>query len=179
MPSTPYPPPQITGHDGNDPISIKKLLVGDGVLAVQNEILGWIFDSSRQCIEFPKAMVDSLLADLHQTSQKVDVPQKAFEKLRGWLQHACIGIPVGQSLMGPIDNTLTIGRCQIDIGKNPLLKQCLNNFHTIIKIMCKQATFCKEFIPDTPDYVGYCNSSKLGASSIWMSGTKFIYPTVW
>jgi hypothetical protein len=64
-------------------------------------------------------MVDSLLADLHQTSQKVDVPQKAFEKLRGWLQHACIGIPVGQSLMGPIDNTLTtIGQCQIDRKKS-------------------------------------------------------------
>jgi hypothetical protein len=42
-----------------------------------------------------KAKVDSLLAELHQTSQKVDVPQKPFKKLRGWLLHACIGIPVG------------------------------------------------------------------------------------
>ncbi len=72
-----------------------------------------------------KAKVDSLLAELHQTSQKVDVPQKPFKKLRGWLLHACIGIPVGWNLMGPINNALAMGQSWIHIGTNPLLKQCL------------------------------------------------------
>jgi hypothetical protein len=74
--------------------------------------------------------------------------------------------------MGPIDKVLTMGQSQIDIRTNPLLKQCLKDFHTIVKIMYKGPTFCKELIPNTPDYVGYCNASKLGAGSIWMLGTN-------
>jgi hypothetical protein len=65
-----FPPPQITGHDGDTPISIKKLYVWDGVWAVQKEIFGCFFNGAWQCIELPKAKVDSLLAELHQHLKK-------------------------------------------------------------------------------------------------------------
>jgi hypothetical protein len=81
--------------------------------------------------------------------------------------------------MGPIDKALTMGRHRIVIEANPLLKQCLQDFHTLIKIMCTRPTFCRELVPNTPDYVGYCDASKLGAGGVWMSGTKFVRPTVW
>jgi hypothetical protein len=42
--------------------------------------------------------------------------------------------------------------------------------------MCKHPTFCQELIPAMQEYVGYCNASKLGAGSVWMSGKKFINP---
>lgn len=107
------------------------------------------------------------------------MPRKAFEKLRGKLCHACIGIPAGRGLMGPIDNALTNSARWIHIKSNNLLCTTLRDFHTIIKIMGKRPTFCRELIPAEPNYVGYCDASKLGAGGVWMSGNKSLPPTVW
>ena len=175
-----FPPPAITGHDGEESISMKKLLAGDGVWEVRKEILGWLFDGLRRCIQLPEDKVKSLLQELHKTSRAKTVHYKAFEKLRGRLRHACIGIPAGKGLMGPIDRALTIAKgSSVGIAANPLLRECLRDFHTIITIMGKRPTFCRELIPDTPHYVGYCDASKLGAGGVWMSGQKFLKPTVW
>ena len=46
-----FPPPNVTGHNGADPVSVKKLLKGEGVWAVRKEILGWVMDGSTMCIE--------------------------------------------------------------------------------------------------------------------------------
>ena len=48
-----FPPPAITKHKGGDPVSIKKLLEGEGTWDVRKEILGWVFDGARRCIELP------------------------------------------------------------------------------------------------------------------------------
>jgi hypothetical protein len=174
-----FPPPSITGHAGEDPISVKKLIAGDGVWAVRKEILGWLFDGVRRCIQLPESKVTALLQELHQAARSTGIPRKKFEKLRGRLRHACIGIPAGRALMGPIDKALNGNKSHIAITSNSFLHECLRDFHTIIKIMCKRPTFCRELIPDTPDYVGYCDASKLGAGGVWMSGKKFLPPTVW
>jgi hypothetical protein len=38
-----FPPPAVTGHAGEDPVSIKKLKQGDGLWATRKELLGWVF----------------------------------------------------------------------------------------------------------------------------------------
>jgi hypothetical protein len=49
-----FPPPSITGHDGEDPVSLKKLKEGDGRWTVCKKLLvGWIFDGATRCIELP------------------------------------------------------------------------------------------------------------------------------
>ena len=39
-----FPPPSVSQHAGEDPISIKKLSGGEGTFAFKKEILGWVFD---------------------------------------------------------------------------------------------------------------------------------------
>lgn len=39
-----FPPPEVTGHAGEDPIAQKKMLEGEGLWQDCKEILGWIFD---------------------------------------------------------------------------------------------------------------------------------------
>ena len=46
-----FPPPNFTGHNGADPVSVKKLLKGEGVWAVRKETLGWIIDGATMCIK--------------------------------------------------------------------------------------------------------------------------------
>ena len=39
-----FPPPEVTGHTGYDPIAYKKMVDGDGIWDVCKEILGWGFN---------------------------------------------------------------------------------------------------------------------------------------
>ena len=60
---TMFLPHEVMGHAGEDPASLKKLQQGDGT---QKEILGWVFDGARHCIELPEAKVEQLTMELHQ-----------------------------------------------------------------------------------------------------------------
>jgi hypothetical protein len=80
-----FPPPSVTGHDGEDPVSMKKLKEGDGRWAVRKELLGWIFDGATRCIELPPTKVEAITSELHSMSRLQTVPRKQFEKLRGKL----------------------------------------------------------------------------------------------
>lgn len=51
-------------------------------------------------------------------TRKVAVPTKEFEKLRGKHRHACIGLPAGKALMGPIDAALRGDKHFIKIRDN-------------------------------------------------------------
>lgn len=174
-----FPPPAVTGHDGEDPVALQKLMQGDGIWDVRKEILGWVFDGVRRCIELPQAKVESLLAELHTTSRLNRVSYKALERLRGRLRHACIGIPAGRGLMGPIDKSLTGTTGYVDVRGNGMLREALRDFHTLIGVFGKQPTFCRELIPNRPDYIGYCDASGLGAGGVWLSGARGLPPIVW
>jgi hypothetical protein len=63
-----FPLPSVTGHAGEERISIKKLIAGNKVWAVQKEILGWLFDGVRRCIQLPESKVTALLQELHQAA---------------------------------------------------------------------------------------------------------------
>ncbi|KAL7530548.1 hypothetical protein ACHAWF_007729 [Thalassiosira exigua] len=41
-----FPPPEISGHSGEDPISLKKKLAGEGLWEARKEILGWMIDGA-------------------------------------------------------------------------------------------------------------------------------------
>jgi hypothetical protein len=60
-----FPPPAVTGHAGEDPVSIKKLKQGDGLWETRKELLGWVFDGAKRCIELPQDKVDKITAEIH------------------------------------------------------------------------------------------------------------------
>jgi hypothetical protein len=60
-----FPPPSITGHEGEDPVSLKKLRQGDGMWETRKELLGWVFDGARWCIKLPPNKVASITEDIH------------------------------------------------------------------------------------------------------------------
>jgi hypothetical protein len=174
-----FPPPSVTGHDGEDPVSQKKLEQGDSHWATRKEILGWIFDGQNRTIELPTDKVNKITAELHSITRKAAVPTKDFEKLRGKLRHACIGLPAGNGLMSPIDAALTGGKHFIKIWDNPLLLNTLRDFVTLIGLLAARPTHCRELIVGDPGYLGYDDASKLGARGVWLPGILFLLPIVW
>jgi hypothetical protein len=174
-----FPPPSVTGHAGEDPVALKKLKQGDGLWTTRKELLGWIFDGAKRCIELPPDKIEKLTAELHSMHRKKRVPRKEFEQIRGRLRHACIGIPAGKGLMGPIDGALRGDHKWINIRGNPALKEALGDFQTLIRILGQRPTSCKELVVTAPGYSGYCDASKLGAGGVWISGTLLLSPVVW
>jgi hypothetical protein len=174
-----FPPPTITNHAGEDPIALKKLKQGDGLWTVRKEILGWVFDGARRCIELPPEKVDKILADIRRISRQKRVPRKAFERLRGRLRHACIGLPAAKGLMGPIDAALRPDRRSIPVKHNQILREALTDFASLIRAIGKRPTHCRELVAEEPGYIGYCDASKWGAGGVWLSGTFHLDPIVW
>jgi hypothetical protein len=130
-----FPPPTITGHKGEDLIALKKLQQGDGLWEVRKEILGWVFDGAKRCIALPEAKIDSILQDIHSMCRQRRVPRKAFERLRGRLRHACIGLPAGKGLMSPIDAALRPDRRSINVKQDPALREALTDFASLLRAM--------------------------------------------
>jgi len=94
-----FPPPAITGHAGGDPISEKKLKLGDRMWAIQKEILGWMFDSLNCTMMLPPEKVTKITATNSSITRSHFIKYKALERLHGQLQHAAIGIPAGKGLL--------------------------------------------------------------------------------
>ena len=81
-----FPPPTISGHVGEDPISKKKLRDGEGLWEVKKEILGWMMDGASRCIELAEKKRLVLLAELKCVLRmKRGVPFKRFQKVVGKL----------------------------------------------------------------------------------------------
>ena len=105
-----FPPPTVTGHDGHDPISQKKMDAGDGLWETRKEILGWIFDGLERTMELPQDKVDKIVTTITTARRQGWLPRKEFESLRGKLRHAALGLPNGQHLLQPVDQALKMAR---------------------------------------------------------------------
>jgi hypothetical protein len=149
-----------TGHNGEESISIKKLVAGDGVWVVWKEIL---WDG---CVT------------MHSTAS-------SSKKQRCWYIYrrstVCYNTHNHVLVLGlgiclpPVAATLARGMLNKPWQWNSFgstysqIHSCSNTFVfsrlSPSKIMCKCPMLCKELTPDTPGYVGFCNASKLGAGS--------------
>ena len=104
-----FPPPQVPGHNGQYPISKKKLESGKGQWAVRKEVLGWMVDGATQCIEMARDKQSVIDAELHNIMRmKKGVPFKLIEKLIGKIRHAATAVPKGKKLMTPINRILQV-----------------------------------------------------------------------
>ena len=54
----------MTGHSGQDPVSLKKLMEGEGLWDVRKEILGLMFDGATRCIDITKGRQDKIMKEL-------------------------------------------------------------------------------------------------------------------
>ncbi len=133
-----FPSPDMTGHNGLDPVSLKKLLKGDGLWEVCKEILGWIIDGMHRCIEYPKDKLSKLTADLKVAYQSDTITAKTpLQKLRGRMRHASIGMPAGRPLCGLVDKALTNCKGKVtQVKSNKQLKSCFQDFQTLLLVFC-------------------------------------------
>jgi hypothetical protein len=174
-----FPPPEVTGHSGEESISMKKLLQGDGLWDNRKEILGWLFDGATRCIELPTDKQERMLIELKSIVRLKRIPRKRLEKIVGKLRHAAIGIPAGRGLFGPVNEALATPHEWFNLSKSSGLRLALNDWRYLLRVANVEPTNCKELVPGDPGFIGYCDAAKRGMGGVWLSGTIEIEPFVW
>jgi hypothetical protein len=181
-----FPPaPDPLANPDDEPVSLKKLCAGDGIWAFRKEILGWIFDGIHRTIELPPGKLQKLRHALKTVITREHVSVRNFQSLVGKLQHACLGIPNGKSLLGPLfkllpsDHTSHTRRSHIQLPKGSDAHQALGDLRTLLKLTANRPTKCTQLVPGWPHFVGFCDACKYGAGGVWLSGKTSIHPVVW
>ena len=175
-----FPPPIITGHRGEDPISQKKLMEGEGVWEVRKEILGWVMDGATRCIELAQKKREAILSDLKMILRKKNgVPFKKLQQIVGKLRHASIGVPAGRYLFGPVNQLMSLEPKMVYWNRAPAARQALKDWGQLIRESTKEPTHVNELVTGEAAYKGTLDASGEGAGGVWLPGTKAIAPTVW
>ena len=178
-----FPPPAAMGTTGEDPVSQKKLLIDkEGVWAARKEILGWLCDGAARTIELPDTKVEAIL-DLISSAirHKQAFPVPKFRSLVGKLVHASMGIPLARPLLHHLYKQMKA--VQRFPNRKVKLKadqvQALKDFRSLLHIMTKRPTLCRQLIMQYPSFIGYCDACKYGAGGVWLAGSKSLHPIVW
>ena len=75
-----FPLPQVSGHNGQDTISKKKLDSGEFQWSVRKKVLGWMVGSTTWCIELVQDNKRAIDAELHKiVCMTKGVPFKQIE----------------------------------------------------------------------------------------------------
>jgi len=175
------PPQSITNHPNDELIALKKLAAEDGLWTTRKEILGWIFDSMACTITLPPEKIVSLQKDIHSLTRRKQVQVRELQRIQGCLIHATYGIPNGKGLISPIVSMTAkyahSPRARITLDTTT--KQALLDWRHLLKVATKEPTLCTDLIPSQPNYIGYCDMSKMGAGSVWFGAQKNLPPIVW
>ena len=172
-----FPPPGVSGHNGEEPISIKKLQELEGMFQNKKEVLGWMFNGKDFTIYLPDKKVQKILENLQHLLQKKLATLNELEKIQGQLIHASIGIPGGRGTLSPLYKAVASQKSHITINNN--LKQCFKDWKHLIKMAATRPTSVLELVARDPHYIAYTDSSKSAVGGVWVSGTKDIPSTVW
>ena len=180
-----FPPsPDPVKDPDDEPVSLKKLHEGEGIWAFRKEILGWIFDGITRTIELPPGKLKKIRDLSKQVLRRGHASLTDFQSLVGKLQHACLGIPNGKGLLGPLYRLLPPAdpkrhRKHIQIPPGSDAHSALRDLLTAMKLVANRPTKCNLLIPGWPHFVGFCDACRWGAGGVWLSGKEAFHPTVW
>ena len=172
-----FPPPQVSGHNGQDPVSEPKLKKGEGTWAYEKEILGWILNGQDYTLQLPPEKCKTIAQQIRKILKKKRVSLNKFQKIAGKLQHASFGIPGGTGLFSPIQMAMAHDPEFINI--TPELKIILTDWRYMIQFLQKNPTSVLQLIVEIPHYLGYSDSCGIGTGGIWCSGLASIAPLLW
>ena len=162
-----FPPRDITGHAGGDPISEKKLEKLEGLWEHTKEILGWILDGANYTIQLPPAKVEKMVQTLRALAKKKKVRLKEFQKIAGSLHHASMGIPGGRGLFTTIWQAMANEKKGwIPLSKD--IKDTFADFRWLFKEIANHPINVAQLVPRLPHLHGYTDACKYGAGGVWI-----------
>ena len=161
------PPPSVTGHNGGDPISEKKLDKLEGLWSHVKEILGWIINGTNYTIYLPSKKVEKIKIKLRRLLKRRSMSIKEFQEIAGTLHHASMGIPGSRGLFTALWAELRTAK-QGFIHINKSLQQTLQDFQWLFREIANKPINVAQIVPATPQIHGYTDACKYAAGGVWL-----------
>jgi hypothetical protein len=171
-----WPPPRPADTCREEPISIKKLLKGEGSWCTVKEVLGWIIDTTAKTITLPPRRSVRLLAIFDDLRDKRRIGVKLWHKVLGELRSMVLAIPGGRGLF----SALQLGLKHADkhrIRVTSHLRNYLDDFETLAHSLAERPTRLAEIVPDEPTGIGACDAAKPGMGGVFFTADH--QPIVW
>ena len=166
-----FPPPQVSGHNGKDPISKKKLESDEVQCAVRKEVLVWMVDGKTYCIELEQDKQSLIDVELHKiVSMTKGVPFKQIEKLIGEIRHAATAVPTGKKLMTTINKILQVKLQLVRWKYFPSAKQPFRDWINLLKESAREPATAKYLVMRDPEFLGWADVSEEGVGGGWLPG---------
>jgi hypothetical protein len=156
--------PSSTVH--KEPISVKKLLQGDGCWATSKIILGWLLNADRQTLELPTHRFERLCVIFAELRGAKRVSVKTWHKLLGELRSMVLAIPGGRGLFSVLQTGFKHSdrhRIRIDCH----LRAQLDDFEALVHDLHSRPTRLAEIVPDIPSGIGACDAAAAGMGGVW------------
>ena len=152
-----------------EPISVKKLLKGDGCWTTRKVILGWLIDTVQQTIALPPHRVARFLdiltsVPLHQKR----ITLTKWQQLLGELRSMLLGIPGARGLFSHLQEAFRHHDGK-RIRLSSAVHAALTDFRWLARDLARRPTRLAEILPTPDAALGACDAARAG-----MGGVAFV-----
>ncbi len=170
-------------NDNDDPISLRKLIKGDGSWAIVKDILGLTFNGDNKTVwleENKRTALLTILTSWIRSAKRrtAGIPFTQFRSVVAKIRHAFVTIPAGRGLLSPFNAILRAHPKIIYLHKNKDVLMALQECRTFLRESVSVPTKCSVLVSHWPDYVGVKDASKHGVGGIIIGENKAAPPTV-
>jgi len=159
-----FPPSEVSKHTGEDPVSQRKLQIGEGIWAFTKEILGWIIDGANYTIHLCPSKCKKIITLIRRVTHMRACSLFLFQELAGKLQHAAFGIPGGSGLFSPIYCAMHNDPPFVIITKQ--LKSTLTDWRTIVRHLASNPISVLLLVPNHPNILQHTDACFIGAGGV-------------
>ena len=175
-----FPPEE---EDSTDPISMKKMLKGDGIFSTRKCVLGFDFDGESKTIwleEEKRAVLLTVLKGWLRTATRSTrgIPLGEFESITAKLRHAFTALPEGKGLLSPCNWVLRKRPPVIYLQRNHRLREAIQDARTMLRESTARPTHARELVAAWPDFVGVKDASGQGVGGVIIGEGRACPPTV-
>ena len=170
-----FRPNDAQDTDRREPVSVKKLLQGDGCWSTLKTILGWIVDTLAGTVSLPPHRSDrlhQLLSTYPRHRKRVSAAE--WHKLVGELRSMALGLPGASSCFSFLQHAFKSGKLRLRL--NTAIHDQLDDFRWLAKEVTSRPTRIAEIVPDEADYVGTYDAAKPGAGGVWLPHDSWALP---
>jgi hypothetical protein len=167
-----------------DPISLKKLLQGEGSWDVVKDILGFVFNGDDKTVWLSDGKRDALITTIKEwlrstrKNARFGVPFAEFRSVIYKVRHAFMALPAGKGLLSPFYKLLGRAPPVVFPQKNKALYSSLEECVVFLRETASSPTLCRSLVMAWPDIVGVTDASSFGVGGIIVGERWAIPPTV-
>jgi hypothetical protein len=167
-----------------DPISLKKLLQGEGSWDVVKDILGFVFNGSDKTVWLSDGRRDALLTTMKgwlrstRKNARFGVPFAEFRSVLYKVRHAFMAISAGKGLLSPFYKLLSCAPPVVFLRKDKSLYTSVEECMVFLRESASSPTLCWSLVMAWPDIIGVTDASSFGVGGVIVGEVKAIPPTV-